>query len=85
MVKSFIWIGVVVLALGIIVGGVFVVPHIGNAPSVGLNGVPINTLSPLAVFVAALGLAIGCALIGIGIGHWKHPKAPAGPGHGGEV
>jgi hypothetical protein len=90
MVKSFIWTGIVILTIGVIVGGVFVVPHIGHEPTVGLNGTTMGIISPLAVLVAALGLAIGCALIGIGIGHWKHPKpatgaGATGPAHGGEI
>jgi hypothetical protein len=85
MVKSFIWTGIVILAIGVVVGAHFVVPHIGMAPSTALNGLPADTLSPLAVLTAASGLAAGCTLIGIGIGHWKHPRHTGPSGHGDEI
>ena len=92
MVKSYLWTGVIVLAIGIVVGLWFVVPHIGQTGTPGLNGVTENTLSPLAVMVAAAGLAGGSILLGVGVGHWQHPRRmPRGrrhqPGnqHGAEV
>jgi hypothetical protein len=85
MVKSYIWIGIVVLAIGVVVGLWFVVPHIGQTGAPGLNGVTQNTLSPLAVLVAAAGLAGGSILLGVGVGRWRHPRpAPRGQ-HGAEI
>ena len=92
MVKSYIWTGIIVLAIGIVVGLWFVVPHIGQTGVPGLNGVTQNTLSPLAVLVAAAGLAGGSILLGVGVGRWRHPRAmPRGGGsqpgnqHGAEI
>lgn len=80
MVKSYIWTGAVVLAIGIVVGLWFVVPHIGQTGTPGLNGVTQNTLSPLAVMVAAAGLAAGSILVGVGVGRWRQPR-PMSRGH----
>ena len=79
MVKSFIWSGIVVLAIGVVVGLSFIVPHIGQAVTPGLNGVPQGALSPLAVLVSAVGLAVGSTLLGVGVGRWKHPRSHHGP------
>jgi hypothetical protein len=87
MVKPFIWAGIVALAIALVVGGIFVIPHIGETPTTGLNGATVNPLSPLAVLVTGLGLAAGSTLIGIGIGRWQHPRptAPTPAQHGAEV
>lgn len=87
MVKPFIWAGLVVLAIGVVVGVCYVVPHIGQPPTTGLNGVTENVLSPLAVVVAAVGLALGSTLLGVGVGRWQHPKSarPTQTQHGAEV
>ena len=87
MVKPFIWTGVVTLAIGLVVGVIFVVPHIGEAATTGLNGAMVNPLSPLAVLVTGLGLAVGSTLIGVGVGRWQHPRPTAATPvqHGAEV
>jgi hypothetical protein len=84
MVKSFIWAGIVVLGIGIVVGATFVVPHIGESATTSLNGSTTTPLSPLAVLVTALGLAVGSTLVGIGVGRWKHPRHIASR-HGAEI
>ena len=87
MVETFIWAGIVMLALGLVVGATFVIPHIGETPTTGLNGATVNPLSPLAVVVTGLGLAVGSTLIGVGVGRWQHPRPTvATPAqHGAEV
>ena len=93
MVKSYIWTGIVVLAIGIVVGLWFVAPHVGQveAGAPGLNGITANTLSPLAVLVAAAGLAGGSILLGVGVGRWRSPRSTRrgttqpGNQHGAEI
>lgn len=71
MVKAFILIGIVVLAVGLGIALTLVVPYIGHLPTRGLNASP-PTLSLYAVPVAAVGLAAGASLIGLGVSSWRY-------------
>ena len=76
MMKSMLWLGVVCLAIGAVVFGVFVLPRVGSsAPvSVLLNGQVTNGPSTLAVAISSVGLAGGATLLGIGLGRWSRPR-----------
>jgi hypothetical protein len=81
MVKPLIFLGALVLAVGVGALVMFVVPHVGATTTPALDGIAGNAIPPLAVFIAAMGLAVGAAMIGIGVGRWQHPRA-AEPRHG---
>lgn len=73
--KALVWTGAVIAALAVVILAAFVIPHVGaanNAP--GLNGLPQGTLPAWAVVVSSIGLAVGSALIGVGVGRWQHPR-----------
>jgi len=73
--KALVWTGAVIAAIGVVVLAVFVIPHVGvTNPATGLNGLPQSTLPAWAVVVSSIGLAVGSALIGIGVGRWQHPR-----------
>ena len=73
--KALIWFGAVVTAIGAVILAIFVIPHVGDAYAVpGLNGLPQGTLPAWAVMASSFGLAVGSALIGIGVGRWQHPR-----------
>jgi hypothetical protein len=76
MNRTVFWAGIGLLMLGAATFLVFVLPSIGDATSdarfdTWLDRAP----TMLAVAVASLGLAGGAALVGIGLGKWKRPKA----------
>ncbi len=72
--KSFIWSGVVVAVIGLVVLSLYVVPHIAENAAPGLNGLPHSSLQAWAVLTSSVGLAVGAVLIGIGVGRWQHPR-----------
>ena len=74
MMKSVVWTGVIVAAIGVIALVALVVPALGADTSTGLNGQPHARLQLWGVLMAASGLAVGSGLIGIGVGHWRHPQ-----------
>ena len=76
MIKSFVWVGVGLLTLGALVFVLFVLPQIGGSGPVTVlpNGETAGRPSVLAVAVSSLGLAAGSALLGIGLGRWRHPR-----------
>ena len=69
--------GLAVLLLGAGVFALFVLPQIGGAATSTalVGGDTSHGLLLLAVVVSSLGLAAGSALVGIGLGRWKHPKS----------
>lgn len=77
MTKQLFALGLALVVLGAGVFALFVLPRIGggvtNTALVG--GDATQGLSLLAVVVSSLGLAAGSALVGIGLGRWKHPKS----------
>jgi type II secretory pathway component PulF len=85
--KSLIWCGVVIAALGLVVLSLFVVPHIAEQSGTGLNGLPQASLQAWAVLTSSVGLAVGAVLIGVGVGRWQHPRhthtMPLGQTHDG--
>ena len=73
--KALVWSGAVVTAIGVAILAMFVIPHVGAPDAVpGLNGLTQDTLPAWAVIVSSFGLAVGSALIGIGVGRWQHPR-----------
>lgn len=72
--KSIIWSGIVIAAIGLVVLSLFVVPHIAENAAPGLNGLPQASLQAWAVLTSSAGLAVGAVLIGIGVGRWQHPR-----------
>jgi ABC-type tungstate transport system substrate-binding protein len=76
MAKSLLWTGVALVAIGAIAYVGYVVPRaLTSAVSeTSQNGQAAGGMSLGMVMLAALGLAIGSALIGIGVGRWKHPR-----------
>ena len=73
--KPLFWTGAVIALIGLAVLAVFVIPYVGAPdPTLGLNGLPQGTLPAWAVLVSSAGLAVGFALIGIGVGRWQHPR-----------
>ena len=73
--KALIWSGTVVTAIGVVILGMFVIPHVGEPDAVpGLNGLSQGMLPAWAVLVSSFGLAVGSVLIGIGVGRWQHPR-----------
>ena len=85
MIKTLIWLGSALTALGFVVLLVFVVPEVGWAHSASATHGPAAGPSVLAAFVAGFGLAAGLSLIGIGFGHWKHPRPSGGENGSPEV
>jgi hypothetical protein len=79
MSKSLLVIGVAMLVVGLALFGFFVLPSIvsgGLSSSVPDLAGRVSNRTPwlaMSVLGAAAGLAGGCALIGIGMGHWKRP------------
>jgi len=75
MAKSILWAGIVLTAIGATVFSLAVVPRLDGASiRLLMNGQYVGGLSPVAVLTAALALAAGFALIGIGLGRWHHPR-----------
>ena len=74
MVKLMIYVGATIAAIGVGSLFFFVMPHVGAPQLAGLDGISANTIPPLALFIAALGIAIGFAMIGVAVGHWWHPR-----------
>ena len=76
MIKSLLWFGVGIFALGAFVFLGFVLPHIGGSAPVSVlpNGETAGGPSLLAVAVSSFGLAAGSALVGIGLGRWRRPR-----------
>lgn len=74
MNKAMLWIGGVLVVLGAMTFGLFVLPWIGGGPPEVVAGRPAGGLPALAVAAASFGLAAGSALVGIGLGRWKRPR-----------
>lgn len=73
--KGLLWSGAVITAIAVLILAAFVVPHVGTAnAATGLNGLPQETLPAWAVLLSSVGLAVGAALIGIGVGRWQNPR-----------
>ena len=73
--KGLLWSGAVITAIAVLILAAFVIPHVGTAnPATALNGLPQETLPAWAVLLSSVGLAVGAALIGIGVGRWQHPR-----------
>jgi hypothetical protein len=72
--KSLIWTGAVVVAIGAVLIGVFVIARLNSNRPIDLNGLPIGLPAIWAVIVGSLSLAIGSALVGIGVGRWQRPR-----------
>jgi FtsH-binding integral membrane protein len=76
MNKTMLWLGAGLVVLG---GGAFliyVLPWIAGGQSSAALTATIGATGPsaLAVVVATFGLAVGAALVGIGLGRWKRPR-----------
>jgi hypothetical protein len=70
MEKPLIWIGAALTVLGVGALILFVVPYLGWQA----NGEGAPSLTPLvAVLAGGLGIAAGCAMIGVGVGRWQRP------------
>jgi len=72
--KSLLWTGVVIVAVGVVLLAGVVIEDLAGTPVMGVNGT--TSLAP-AIWVVILGsltLAIGSALIGIGVGQWQRPR-----------
>jgi len=59
------WSGIVLALAGAFAFFAYVLPRVGGE----VSGPPL-----LAVVIATVGLAVGAALIGIGLGRWKRPR-----------
>jgi hypothetical protein len=73
--KLLIWTGSIVAAIGAGLLAVFVIARLNPNPPVDLNGLPEGLPALWAVMVGSLSLAIGSALVGIGVGQWQHPRS----------
>jgi hypothetical protein len=79
MLKSVFWTGVALAAAGltgVVVSVLYVLPVTTDVEPLPTSPTQAAQLAfaKVVVLAAALGLAVGSALIGIGIGHWKHPR-----------
>ncbi len=76
MMKSLLWWGAVVFTLGAFVFAWFVIPGVGgSSPSTASPQDSLtHDLIEFAVFVSSVALAAGSALVGVGMGRWKHPR-----------
>jgi len=73
--KSFIWTGVVIVVIGAVLLGGFVMEGLGTSyPAVGVNGTTSVAPAIWIIILGSLSLAIGSALIGIGVGQWQRPQ-----------
>lgn len=85
MEKQLIWIGTALAIIGFGALALFVLPYVGWDAATG-PAAPQNRVAPLvAVLTGGIGLAAGFALIGLGVGRWRHPERsetlPLGQGH----
>lgn len=80
--KRLLWTGVVIAAIGVAAFGIYVLPFAGGEGTITIlpNGQAQNGLKVGWVILAAFGLAVGSALIGVGVGRWTHPRASAPDG-----
>ncbi len=88
--KSLIWIGATLAAIGFAVLFGIVVPHLNPDTTLGLNGLPQAPLALWPVALSSVSLAVGAVLVGIGVGRWTHPNRRhtldlGQPGHSSEV
>lgn len=79
MLRSVFWTGVALAVaglVGVVICVLYVLPVTTDVEPLPTSPTQAAQLAfgRVAVLAAALGLAIGSALIGIGIGHWKHPR-----------
>lgn len=72
--KSLIWTGVVIVVIGAVLLAGYVIGRLDVTPAIGVNGT--TSIAPAIWFVilGSLALAIGSALIGIGVGRWQRPQ-----------
>jgi drug/metabolite transporter (DMT)-like permease len=72
--KSLIWIGAVVVLIGVVLLAGYVIGRFDVPPAIAVNGT--RSVAPAIWFVilGSLSLAIGSALIGIGVGRWQQPR-----------
>ncbi len=76
MNKGLLWLGISLFTLGAAAFLFYVLPWILGARSETLLATSGTGVGPstLAVVLATFGLAVGSALVGIGVGHWRRPK-----------
>jgi hypothetical protein len=92
MLRTWILSGMLLLLLSLSAFSLYVIPRAFAVPDVtssdtvraepvqapGSETRPSNAMAVVVAITAGLGLAAGAMLIGIGIGHWRHPRPLAG-------
>ncbi len=72
--KSLIWTGLVIVVIGVVLLAGFVIERLAGTPVVGVNGTTSLAPAVWTIVLGSLALAIGSALIGIGVGQWQRPR-----------